>query len=152
MNVNRAHYQDTITAFLQTSPDAICGVLASRSDFAVERPQMQAWREQVDLLQPVLARYSGRGHVFFEFVLPRIGRRVDVVLVIEQLVFVLEFKVGETEFQRHAIDQVWDYALDLKNFHEPSHGVPIVPVLVATRAQAMTCGTSHPLETRCTHL
>lgn len=134
MNLNRAQYQDTITAFLQTTPDAICGVLASRSDFAVERPQMQAWREQVDLLQPVLAPYAGRGHVFFEFVLPRIGRRVDVVMVIEQLVFVLEFKVGESEFQRHAIDQVWDYALDLKNFHEPSHGVPIVPVLVATRA------------------
>ncbi|MGV3728160.1 DUF2075 domain-containing protein [Hydrogenophaga sp.] len=134
MNVNRAHYQDTIEAFLQTSSDAICGVLASRSDFAVERTQLQAWREQVDLLQPVLARHTGRGHVFFEFVLPRIGRRVDVLLVIDQLVFVLEFKVGETEFQRHAIDQVWDYALDLKNFHEPSHWVPIVPVLVATRA------------------
>lgn len=96
MNINRAHYQDTITGFLQTSPDAICGVLASGSAFAVERPQMQAWREQVNLLQPVLAPYAGRGHAFFEFVLPRIGRRVDVVLVIEQFVFVLEFKVGES--------------------------------------------------------
>lgn len=134
MNLDRAHYQDTIAGFLQTSPDAICGALASRSGFAVERPQMQAWREQVNLLQPVLALYAGRGHAFFEFVLPRIGRRVDVVLVIEQLVFVLEFKVGESEFQRHAIDQVWDYALDLKNFHEPSHLAHIVPVLVATRA------------------
>ncbi len=134
MKFNRAHYQDTITAFLQTSPDAICGVLASSSAFAVERPQMHAWREQVNLLRPVLDPYAGRGHIFFEFVLPRIGRRVDVVLVIEQLVFVLEFKVGESDFQRQAIDQVWDYALDLKNFHEPSHQTPIVPVLIATRA------------------
>ncbi len=136
MNLNRAHYQDSIAAFLQTSADAICGVLASSSAFAVERPQLLAWREQVNLLRPVLEPYAGRGHVFFEFVLPRVGRRVDVVLVIEQLVFVLEFKVGESDFQRHAIDQVWDYALDLKNFHEPSHRTPIVPVLVATRAAA----------------
>lgn len=73
--------------------------------------------------------------MLFEFVLPRLGRRIDVVLVIGQIVFVLEFKVGEHEFQRYAIDQVWDYALDLKNFHEPSHRAAIVPVLVATRAR-----------------
>lgn len=86
-------------------------------------------------MHDVLEPYAGHGHIFFEFVLPRLGRRVDVALVIAQLVFVLEFKVGEREFQRHAIDQAWDYALDLKNFHEPSHQIPIVPVLIATRAR-----------------
>lgn len=135
-HMNRAHYQDTIQSFLECTPDAICGALANRSEYSVERPQLQAWREQVELLQQVLAPYAARGHVFFEFVLPRIGRRIDVVLVIDQLVFVLEFKVGEAGFQRHAVDQVWDYALDLKNFHESSHRLAIVPVLVATRATA----------------
>ncbi|MDZ4125623.1 MAG: DNA/RNA helicase domain-containing protein, partial [Hydrogenophaga sp.] len=119
---------------MKISPDAVCGILASNSAFSVEHSQLQAWREQVNLLQPVLEPYVGRGHVFFEFVLPRIGRRVDVVLVLEQLIFVLEFKVGESEFQRHALDQVWDYALDLKNFHESSHRELIIPVLIATRA------------------
>ncbi len=132
--MNRAHYQDSIASFLKISPDAVCGILASNSAFSVEHSQLQAWREQVNLLQPVLEPYVGRGHVFFEFVLPRIGRRVDVVLVLEQLIFVLEFKVGESEFQRHALDQVWDYALDLKNFHESSHRELIIPVLIATRA------------------
>ncbi len=136
MNLNRAHYQDSIKAFLSKTPDAICGVLASRSAFSVEQPQLQAWRAQVELLQPVLAPYGERGHVFFELVLPRIGRRIDVALVIEHLVFVLEFKVGDDAFQRHAVDQVWDYALDLKNFHEPSHRLAIVPILIATRALA----------------
>lgn len=134
--MNRAHYQDTIQSFLECTPDAICGALANRSGFSVEQSQLQAWREQVELLQQVLVPYAARGHVFFEFVLPRIGRRIDVVLVIDQLVFVLEFKVGEAGFQRYAIDQVWDYALDLKNFHDPSHRLAIVPVLVATRAPA----------------
>jgi hypothetical protein len=60
------------------------------------------------------------------------GRRIDVVLLIGPVVFVIEFKVGEKTFDRAAIDQVWDYALDLKNFHEASHAVSIVPILIAT--------------------
>lgn len=112
--------------------------------FAVERSQLQAWRQQVEVLQPVLAPYADRGHIFFEFVLPRLGRRIDVVLVIEQVVFVLEFKVGEREFHRHAIDQVWDYALDLKNFHEPSHRATLVPLLIATQAQVAKPDISAP--------
>ncbi|MBL8360114.1 MAG: DUF2075 domain-containing protein [Rubrivivax sp.] len=136
MATHRAHYHDAIEAFLERSSEHVCGALANRSDFDVERPQLRAWAAQIGLLQPVLRPYSNRGHVFFEFVLPRVGRRIDVVVVIDHVVFVIEFKVGESEFQRHAIDQVWDYALDLKNFHGPSHHVPIAPVLVATGAAA----------------
>ncbi len=65
------------------------------------------------------------------------GRRVDVILVIGSVVFALEFKVGETAYDRAAIEQVWDYALDLKNFHEASHNVTIAPILVATEAKAV---------------
>lgn len=133
-HLNRAHYQAEIEAFLKTSPDAVIGILTAHSGFAVEQPQLIAWRRQIEILQSGLVPYVQRGHVFFEFVLPRLGRRADVVLVIDHLVFVLEFKVGEQEFHRHAIDQVWDYALDLKNFHETSHRAPILPILVATEA------------------
>ena len=62
------------------------------------------------------------------------GRRIDAVLLIGPTVFVIEFKVGEDLFDRTAIDQVWDYALDLKNFHEASHDAPVVPILVATES------------------
>jgi len=62
------------------------------------------------------------------------GRRIDVVLVIERVIFAVEFKVGEKTFDRSAIDQVWDYGLDLKNFHEASHDASIVPILIATDA------------------
>ena len=62
------------------------------------------------------------------------GKRVDCVLIIENIVFVIEFKVGEIEYLNHNVDQVWDYALDLKNFHKPSHTAVIVPVLIATEA------------------
>jgi hypothetical protein len=133
-NRSRAHYFAAIPDFLDAAPDAVIGALAANSSFSVEQTQLQAWRAQIDLLRATLQPYADRGHVFFEFVLPRLGRRIDVLLVIDHLVFVLEFKVGDSDFSRHAIDQVWDYALDLKNFHETSHTVTIVPVLIATRA------------------
>ncbi len=71
-----------------------------------------------------------------EFSIPRMGRRIDVVLLIGPVVFAVEFKVGDTAYERSAVEQVWDYALDLKNFHEASHAVSIVPILVVTGANA----------------
>jgi hypothetical protein len=70
-----------------------------------------------------------------EFNIPRMGSRVDAVLLIGPVVFVVEFKVGEAAFDRAAVDQVWDYSLDLKNFHEASHQVSLVPMLIATEAK-----------------
>jgi hypothetical protein len=55
-------------------------------------------------------------------------------VIVDGVIFVLEFKVGERHFATQAIDQVYDYALDLKNFHETSHDCLIAPVLIATQA------------------
>lgn len=75
------------------------------------------------------------GTIYFEFIIPRMGKRADVVLLLAEIVAVLEFKVGAVEFGRQALDQVHDYALDLKNFHRGSHRLPIVPILIATEAR-----------------
>jgi len=133
--LSRAYFHASIEDFLHLSSDAVIGALTRRSEFAVELSQVGAWRSQVHVLKEALAAFPGRGQVLLEYVLPRIGRRVDVILVMDHLVFVIEFKVGEATFSRHAMDQVWDYALDLKNFHEPSHAVDLVPLLVATDAK-----------------
>lgn len=116
------------------SDEEVLGYLTRGSDFAVELTQRTAWLEQIRDLRNALPAYSLRGNVYFEYVLPRLGRRIDVVLVIDHIIFILEFKVGEAEFKAAALDQVWDYALDLKNFHETSHDKIVVPILVATRA------------------
>ena len=139
----RAHYQASIRDFIGTSREAVIGQLAQASAFAVEPAQLAAWGEEVDLLQKTLPPFSGRGWIFFEFVLPRLGRRIDALLVIEQWLVVIEFKVGDTSFAAAAIDQVWDYALDLKNFHETSHHAPIVPVLIATKARSRAFTVDH---------
>jgi len=130
---SRAWYAASVEAFRSCSTDEIIGQLATNGSFALLPTQRDAWIDQIAFLRASLAGLSGS--IFFEFAIPRMGRRIDVVLLVGSIVFVVEFKVGATTFDAAAIDQVWDYALDLKNFHEASHARPIVPLLIATEAQ-----------------
>lgn len=130
--VNRAWYGDSILRFLASDARAIVGALAKNSRAAIRETQSAAWFRQIAILQEALVPYTGT--VLFEFNIPRMGRRADVVVLIDHIVFVLEFKAGATTFDRAALDQVWDYALDLKNFHEASHAVALAPILIATEA------------------
>ena len=130
--MNRAYYSDSIAKFLSRSPEEIIGILNCSSQFSVLQTQQQAWQFQINLLRPILGSYDGK--IYFEYAIPRMGRRIDVLLLIGPAIFVLEFKVGEQEFTAYGVDQVWDYALDLKNFHETTHEQFVVPVLIATEA------------------
>lgn len=130
--MKREYYSDSIAHFLKVKPDEILGALTRNSEFDLGQNQRDAWVEEVIILQKVLDSYSGS--IYFEYSIPRMGKRIDVVLIIESAIFVLEFKVGEKDFSSSASDQVWDYALDLKNFHSSSHDHYIVPVLIATNA------------------
>jgi len=136
MNIRRAYFSSTLASFFQRTSDSILGELAQYSGFAIELNQRDAWMRQIAILQEQLTPWSASGYIFLEFVVPRMGRRIDVLVVVHNAVLVIEFKVGESEFTRAALDQVWDYALDLKNFHEPSHAVTIAPILVATEARS----------------
>jgi hypothetical protein len=108
------------------------GQLAFNCDFALIPTQRDAWSMQIEFLRSELKGLAGS--IFFEFNIPRMGRRIDVVVIIGPVIFAIEFKVGEETFDRSAIDQVWDYGLDLKNFHEASHDASIIPILIATEA------------------
>ena len=130
--MSRAYYSDLIEDFLLRSPDEILGTLSRSSPFAIETTQRNAWLEQVVVLKNTLQQDLGRGKVYFEYAVPRLGKRIDVLVLLDHVVFVLEFKVGETQFLSGAKDQVWDYAVDLKNFHETSHDKSIAPILIAT--------------------
>lgn len=132
--MNRAYYSSTILEFLHTSTNEILGILTSKNEFKLEQTQREAWIEQVRILKDVLNGYTGS--IYFEYSIPRMGKRIDVLLIIQSIIFILEFKVGEREFHGYSIDQVWDYALDLKNFHETSHSKFITPILIATNAKS----------------
>jgi hypothetical protein len=128
-----AYYNSDISQFVQEKPETVLGHLAAHHPHDLEPPQRLAWQSQIELLQHEL-RDLGHGWIAFEFAIPRMGKRADVVILLAGIIFVLEFKVGADAFDSSAIGQVMDYALDLKNFHVGSHARPIVPVVIATDA------------------
>lgn len=135
--VNRYFHGDTIEGFLAMPDVQIIGGLTTAHTLlhaSLQGLQAEAWREEISLLKEILAPYIGRGHIYFEYTSPRMGRRIDVVLLLDGVVLLLEFKAFNEQYTKADIAQVWDYALDLKNFHEQSHNRPIVPILVATEA------------------
>ena len=142
--LNVAYYQASYESFIAASPEEILGELAAQNKFSLEGTQRDAWVGQIDLLQSELAGL-GAGTIFFEFSIPRMGKRADVVLLLEGVVFVVEFKVGSKSFDSASIRQVHDYALDLKNFHRGSHDLPIVPILIATKATPDNASSSAAL-------
>jgi Uncharacterized conserved protein (DUF2075) len=128
----RFWYGAPIAEFVKIPSENVVGHITFNSDFAILPTQRDAWFAQIEFLRAKLIGFAGS--IFFEFNIPRMGRRIDVVLVIGPVIFAIEFKIGEKTFDRSAIDQVWDYGLDLKNFHEASHDASILPILLATEA------------------
>ena len=131
--MTRSYYSNTISDFLTDDSDKILGQLIRNHDFAAENLQRNAWIKQIEILKAALTTFK-HGQIYFEFSIPRMGKRVDNILIIDDFIFVVEFKVGDTEYQKHAIEQTVDYCLDLQNFHEGSHHEKIVPILVSTKA------------------
>ncbi|GIV36870.1 MAG: hypothetical protein KatS3mg032_1249 [Cyclobacteriaceae bacterium] len=127
------YYKDLIDNFLSKSIEEIIGEITLCNQFDSSVNQNKSWEVQIPILKKSLIDFQGS--IFFEFSIPRMGKRVDVLVIVEGVVFVIEFKVGEHKFFRYDVEQVWDYALDLKNFHEPSHKALLVPILVATEAK-----------------
>ncbi|HLP17465.1 MAG TPA: DUF2075 domain-containing protein [Bacteroidota bacterium] len=132
--MKRAYYSDTIAHFCDSDPLQVFGVLSSNDKFSTGMEQKDAWLEEIKILQHILTTYQGS--VFFEYSIPRMGRRIDVVVIIGPVIFILEFKIGKKNFKASDYDQIMDYALDLKNFHEPSHNQFIAPILIATHAKS----------------
>jgi hypothetical protein len=133
--MKREYYSNSIAHFIKSDTNKILGQLTRNSDFDVGKNQRDAWIEQINILQNILADYSGS--IYFEYSIPRMGKRIDVVLITGSVIFVIEFKVGDKEFSASALDQVLDYVLDLKNFHSTSHNHFIAPILVATNAKSV---------------
>jgi len=127
------YYKDSIESFQNRSTEEIIGSISLSNQFDSSVNQTKAWEQQIQILKKALDGFKGT--VFFEFSIPRMGKRVDCLVIIDNVVFIIEFKIGENKFLVNNIDQVWDYALDLKNFHKPSHNAVLAPILVATEAK-----------------
>ncbi len=131
--MKRAYYQNNIQNFCQQTVSEILGEIASNNNFALEQKQRDAWLKEISILQHSLSCLCDGG-IVFEYSIPRIGARIDNVFICQGTIYVIEFKVGEKAYPKHAIGQVLDYALDLKYFHQASQTRIIVPILVCTHA------------------
>lgn len=139
MPVQRYYYSDTITDFLTRSANEIAGYLAYAYTQDINNDTTNSWRVEIETLQKSLVSYAGRGSIYFEYNIPRMGRRVDAILLIDELVFVLEFKTLDQKFSRESSNQVWDYAIDLKNFQQGSLNRVIIPILVVPNEKNSRC-------------
>ena len=146
---NAAFYAAPVEKFLAASEEEVYAPLASPHGYTLAPEQQSAWRLQLPVLRAALEEQvapppaAPAPWIHLEFDIPRLGRRVDAVLVTQKCVIPIEFKVGAKKFERLDYEQAWDYGLDLKNFHAPSHAAAIFPILCATEAPAFR-GQSPP--------
>lgn len=138
-----AFYSASVEAFLATSTTELLGHLVVGSQ-NVDATQTQAWEREINCLRAALAELEGT--LYLEFEVPRLGSRIDAVLISGPAIVPIEFKCGQRDYLRADIEQAWDYGLDLKNFHLASHSALILPVLVATEAPVSDTDwkASHP--------
>ena len=131
--MSRCLYHSRISEFISADDNLIFGTLCDRYHGEALTTTREAWKSEISIMKDVLSTFASKdGEIIFEYDIPRLGKRIDVVLLFEGIVFCLEFKVGESRILENDIDQVLDYALDLKNFHKFSEDRIIAPILIAT--------------------
>ena len=146
---NAAFYAAPVSEFLAASEEEVYAPLASPHGYTLAPEQQSRKRGRSSFPQTTPCRRSSPRKspekscvpfstpapwIHLEFDIPRLGRRVDAVLVLPECVIPIEFKVGAKKFERLDYEQAWDYGLDLKNFHAPSHAAAIFPILCGTEA------------------
>ncbi|MDV9721187.1 DUF2075 domain-containing protein [Clostridioides difficile] len=150
--MKRAYYSSSVNEFIVKDIFTIFGEITCNDQFAADDLQKNTWKKEIGILKRELSTFKD-GHLLFEYTIPRIGSRIDNVLIYKGIVFLLEFKVDEDTYPRHAIEQVTDYALDLNCFHKESHDKLLVPILICTKApqkdQRIRIMKENILETYC---
>ncbi len=129
----KAYYCNSIPAFIKDTSASIVGQLV-RHSFEINKDQSDAWENQINELQNRLESHGIEGDIIFEYDIVRLGKRIDVILLIRHMVFSLEFKNGKDIFTAQDAQQAEDYAIDIKNFHKESENLYVCPILIATDA------------------
>lgn len=129
----RCLFNSDFSSFLYKDIDSVFGALCDNYHGDALTTTREAWKSEIEIMRDVIYKLNDQdGQIIFEYDIPRLGKRIDLVLLYRGIVFCIEFKVGESRILEGDIDQVLDYALDLKNFHKFSQDKVIVPILVAT--------------------
>ena len=130
---NHCLFESDINTFINEKLEIIRDTLSTGYHGTELTTTKEAWSAEIEILQNILSPWANtQEHIIFEYDIPRLGKRIDVVLLLKGIIFCLEFKVGQSSILEIDIDQVLDYALDLRNFHKLSQDKIIVLILIAT--------------------
>lgn len=155
MTTTRYYYGASIYEFLNSAVDEIYSKISLCSPNSDNPETKSSWIEEIESMKEALRPYAKRGSIYMEYNIPRMGRRADVIVLLDGIVFVLEFKTRGSKFSSQALTQVWDYALDLKNFQLKSADRIMIPIVVVSNEKDKNCITSltpfedgvfHPLQ------
>lgn len=129
----KAYYCNSIPGFILDQSESIVGHLVKHA-FGIGKKDTDAWENQIHELQNRLEDCGIEGDIIFEYDIKRLGKRIDVIMLIRHMVFSLEFKNGKNIYTAQDAQQAEDYALDIKNFHKESENLYVCPILIATDA------------------
>jgi hypothetical protein len=129
----RSYYSNQLVKFLDAENDLILSIIMQNHHFTLEEQQRNAWLKEIEILKKELKNFNS-GHILFEYSIPRMGKRADIILLLNGLIFVIEFKINEKQYKNSDLEQCLDYVLDLKYFHKESYDAKIIPILIATDA------------------
>lgn len=134
----KAYYCNSIPGFIADTSHNIVGQLVHHlvgAGFTAGFHDVSAFENQIEELQNRLEACQMEGDIIFEYDIVRLGKRIDVILLIRHMVFSLEFKNGKDVFTAQDAQQAEDYAIDIKNFHKESENLYVCPILIATDAK-----------------
>lgn len=145
--LGRTYYESSIEDFISCDcSEGIVEFLTGSDEHTNPRElqlQKSAWSNQIKLLRKYLK--DKKGYIIFEYILSRLNMRIDVVLLMDGVVYSLEYKNNEVDFYDDAIDQASGYGYALKNFYEVNRNKYVVPMLIATKAPDEKCSYSSDL-------
>lgn len=124
--MQRAYYKSDICKFIAECDNTILDSLSLHHSYSLEELQKNAWVSQMKILKDSLKNFQN-GAIFFEFLIPCMGKRADNILIINNIVFIIEFEIGSNSYDNFAKEQVLEHAFDLKNFYKASHNINLIP-------------------------
>jgi Uncharacterized conserved protein (DUF2075). len=137
-----AYYRNSIEGFLKEDENSILGKLSFENSRFVQQWTIGtvSWNDCIKLLKSSFNKLieanknASNWHLLLEYEIPRLASRIDAVIIANDIILVIEFKMDRKTYEAADIRQAEDYALDLTDFHLESRNKPIIPILLAPLA------------------
>jgi len=147
-----SYYRNSVREFLADNCDKILKNLSFSltEKFDANNETLKSWESQVSVLQSELGKIVAKNpsadkwRIILEYEIPVLGKRIDVVVLANNVIFVVEYKDGDSCTGKSALLQAQDYALKLHDFHSESRNKVIVPLALGNFHHVDVCLDSDP--------